>query len=90
MITDSCNKRQKALDVAHEKFSKYVRGVENYVTPDGKAKVTLPSGYSNVWTNGNGEYILTNNSLFNPNQQFSGTWLQAKKASQVRDSESPP
>jgi hypothetical protein len=79
-ISDSYWNRQKSLDVCHQKFSDYIRGVTNYVLPGGQTKVALPSGYSNVWVNGLGEYVLSNSSSFNPNQHFSGNWQKATQA----------
>jgi hypothetical protein len=79
-ISDSYWARQKALDQSHQKFSDYICGVNHYVLPDGQTKVTLPSGYSNVWVNGLGEYVLTNSALYNPNQQLSGNWQKVKEA----------
>ncbi|MEC4676831.1 MAG: hypothetical protein VST72_07945, partial [Nitrospirota bacterium] len=37
-----------------------------YATPSGET-VKLPSFYSNVYTDGNGRYILNNDSLYEPN-----------------------
>lgn len=67
IITDGYNERQAIQDKTHEKFINTIREVENYTTPDGESTVQLPSYYEHVYTNGNGEYILTNDALYNPN-----------------------
>lgn len=67
MITDGYNQRQAIQDKAHEKFINAIREVDNYTTPGSGTAVQLPSHYSHVYSNGNGEYILTNDSLYNPN-----------------------
>src|SRR6185369_157244 len=77
-ISDSYWARQKSLDHSHLQFSNYIRGVDQYVLPGGKSYVTLPSGYSHVWVSDRGEYTLSNNALFNPNQKIGGTWTEVK------------
>jgi hypothetical protein len=69
-------------DKMHLQFSNLIRGVDQYVLPGGKSTVTLPSGYSHVWVSNLGEYTLSNNANFNPNQQqqFKGSWTLVKTA----------
>lgn len=66
IITDGYNERQAIQDKTHEKFINTIREVENYTTPGGE-QVQLPNHYSHVYTNNNGEYLLTNDALYNPN-----------------------
>lgn len=80
MISSSYWNRQKSLDRIHSNFSQYIRGVNTYVSPSSSYPVELPSGYNHAWVNGLGEYILSNDSFFNPNQTSSGKWTQMKKA----------
>ena len=44
-----------------------IRGTEDYAAPGSNEYVQLPNNYDHVYTNGNGEYLLTNDSLYNPN-----------------------
>ena len=67
MITDGYNKRQAITDKTHERFINTIREVDNYTTPGSETTVQLPSHYEHVYSNGNGEYLLTNDALYNPN-----------------------
>lgn len=65
-MLDSYNKRQAVYDRLSDDFSRHIRGVEEYHDPLQGKSVELPAGYTNVWANGNGEYILTEDPNFNP------------------------
>ncbi len=60
--------RQASNDRMNEQFNDYIQDVGPYQDLDG-SKIKLPSLYSNVYSNGNGEYILTNEPTFDPNDQ---------------------
>jgi hypothetical protein len=79
-INDSYWARQKVQDQMHLQFSNIIRGVDQYALPDGKSTVTLPSSHSHAWVNGAGEYVLSNNASYNPNQLLNGTWTELKVA----------
>jgi hypothetical protein len=79
-ISDSYWARQKVQDKMHQQFSNIINGVDQYALPDGKSTVTLPSGYNHAWVNGAGEYVLSNNGNYNPNQRLNGTWTEVKTA----------
>jgi hypothetical protein len=53
-------------------FGQYLRGVDNWTDADGN-KIELTSGYSNAWSKGDGSYLLSNNSAFDPNVELGGT-----------------
>jgi hypothetical protein len=73
-IMDSYWQNQRVKDRIHENFSDYMRGVEPYKLPEG-GMVKLPSGYSNAWVNGRGEYIVSSKPLFDPNTaHLPGNW----------------
>jgi hypothetical protein len=78
MIRSDRESRWAAESKASKKFSDYILGVEGYT--DGKSLYTVPSGYSNVWSDGNGTVILSNESGYDPNQTESGTWKTLKQA----------
>lgn len=65
-MMDSYNQRQAVYDRLSDEFSRHIRGVEEYYDPLQGGSIELPAGYSNVWANGNGEYILTEDPNFNP------------------------
>jgi hypothetical protein len=67
MIVDGYNARSESQDRTHASFIKAIREVEDYTVPGSDTKVQLPHYYDHVYTNGNGDYILTNDSNFNPN-----------------------
>jgi hypothetical protein len=71
--------RQAAQDRVNEKFSRYIRGVESYQSPFEGRRVELPSGYSHVWANRSGEYILSNSANYNPNVGSTLQWQEMKK-----------
>ena len=54
-------------DATHAKVINSIHGTEDYVVPGGTASVQLPNDYQRVYTNGNGEYLLTNDVLYDPN-----------------------
>ena len=70
--------RQRAYDRMSENFSDYVRGVDRYTDADGNI-VKLPSGYRNAWTNGLGEYIVSESEDYNPNIGSNQNWQPLKK-----------
>ncbi|MEM8712157.1 MAG: hypothetical protein AAGG01_14500 [Planctomycetota bacterium] len=60
---------------SQERFVNSIREVDIYTTPGSDTEVELPSGYDHVYVNKNDEYILTNDSLFNPNVDLGvGDW----------------
>ena len=71
--------RQTAQDRSNLQFSNYLRGVDQYVAPGESSAVTLPSGYNQVWGNGLGQYVLSNDP--NVRQRLNGTnWQQLQVA----------
>jgi hypothetical protein len=53
--------------------------VESYQNPFEGRSVELPSGYSHVWANRSGEYILSNSANYNPNVDSNIQWQEMKK-----------
>ncbi|MCD8533996.1 MAG: hypothetical protein LR011_04060 [Verrucomicrobia bacterium] len=58
--------RNESMDRIHAKTIDAIHEQTPYTTPSGET-VKLPSFYDNVYTDGNGRYILNNNSLYEPN-----------------------
>ena len=73
-IRQSYEQRQAAMDRAAARFDRYIRGVEQYRSPFEDRPVELPSGYRNVWANASGEYILSDNPIFNANVGGTNQW----------------
>lgn len=63
-----------AVDRAMDQWSQAIRGTQKYNSPHENYPVELPGGYKYAWTSGNGQYILTNNALFNPNEGSTQKW----------------
>ncbi len=65
--------QQASNDRLHESFNDYIRDVDDFQDVDGSS-VKLPSLYSYVYSNGQGEYVLTNEPTFDPNDGASERW----------------
>ena len=66
--------RQEVYDRLSTDWSREIRGVDAYFDPHRQEVVELPSGYGNAWANNLGEYILTEDPNFNPNQVSNLHW----------------
>ena len=74
MMMDAYNQRQQTLDRLSDQFSQAIRGVDEYYDTAEGHGVELPSGYEHAWSNGIGEYILTNDHNFDPNLESTMNW----------------
>jgi len=68
--------QQHAQDVQHQQFSQYIRDVETYRDPNSGERVELSNQYGHAWSNGAGEYILSESPNFNPNAHLNGSWTE--------------
>ena len=59
-------------------FSRYIRGVERYRDPSGR-EVDLSAGYTYVWGNGMGEYIMSDDPFYDPARTSSQRWTRLEK-----------
>lgn len=75
MISQSYWERQATYDHISERWSQAMRGVDAYQDVSG-AQVELPTGYQQAWGNALGEYILSNDPFFDPNQVTNQNWTQ--------------
>ncbi len=66
IIMNGWKERNAARDASHERFIDSIHEVTPYQTPAGQT-VKLPSFYDHVYTDGNGRYLLNNDSLYDPN-----------------------
>lgn len=67
-ITNETFERQQVVqDRLSREWSETIRGVDSYQDPFLEDSIELPSGFDDVWASANGEYILSNNALFDPN-----------------------
>jgi hypothetical protein len=79
MMMKTYEDRQASQDRINKNWSQYMRGVDEYHDPIAGRPVELPSGYNNAWVNRNGEYIVTDSTLFNPNVEVGGSWQKLEK-----------
>jgi hypothetical protein len=74
MIDQGYSARQAITDRSAERHIQALRGVQTYVDPNTQTRVELVSGYQNAWTNGLGDYLLSDSAGFNPARELEGTW----------------
>jgi hypothetical protein len=78
-IMDGYFERSAAYDRMGERYSEAIRGVDSYVDPTSDYSPQLPGGYDHAWTNGLGEYIVSNDHLFDPNLNSTMNWQQMER-----------
>lgn len=76
--------RGAVYDKAAENFSDYMLNINRYYDPFEQRTVELPSGYNHAWVNNNGEYILTDNPNFNPNEGSNLHWEPMQMAGRTQ------
>jgi hypothetical protein len=74
IIMSGYETRSAAFDRASQGWSEAMRGVDSYVDPIGGRSVELPGGFEHAWTNGLGEYVLTDSAFLQPGQFAPGNW----------------
>lgn len=67
---ESWEYRQESIDRVAREFSESIRDVETYHDPQTGYDVELPHEYEYAFSNGLGDYIITNDPLYNPNQDL--------------------
>ncbi len=67
IITEGYEQRQASMDRSHRQTINAIREVDDFTTPGSNTTVQLPYHYNHIYTNGNNEYILTDDALYNPN-----------------------
>ncbi len=78
-LTESWQARQQAEERAGREFSEYIRGTENYSDPNSGHSVELPGGYDHAWSNALGEYVLSNDTGFDPNRNSNADWMAIER-----------
>jgi hypothetical protein len=79
MVMSGYESRSASYDRMSDNWSEAMRGVDSYVTSGGGAGVELPGGYEHAWTNGLGEYVVTDSSFLNPNDYAPGSWERMQR-----------
>lgn len=70
-IMNSYEQRGAAQDRSQRGFVNYIHDQQDYADPSVNGNVTLPSSYDRVFSNGKGEYVLTNDVSFEPGADWS-------------------
>jgi hypothetical protein len=78
-IMDGYYARSAAYDRMGDMASEAIRGVDSYVDPTSDFSPELPAGYDHAWSNGLGEYIVSNDHLFDPSQGSTMNWQQMER-----------
>lgn len=71
--------RGDVYDKVSQKFSDNTLGIDRYINPHEEKEVELPSGYNHAWCNNNGEYIMSDDPNFNPNEGSNLHWESMKR-----------
>jgi len=78
-IQQTYQQNQAVQDRMAEQFGQTIRGVETYVDPRSNERVELVGGYVGAWTNGKGEYILSDSPNFNPATELHEDWREMRR-----------
>ncbi|MBA2683349.1 MAG: hypothetical protein H0U66_02515 [Gemmatimonadaceae bacterium] len=79
IITQQYQETQRVQDRLADSFSQSQRGVEHFVDPSSRERVELSAGYRQAWSNGNGEYILSDDVNFDPSVSLHENWTQLNR-----------
>ncbi len=74
MIHRGYVERQVSRDRTFDKQIQALRNVESWFDPATETRVELSAGYRNAWSNGLGDYILSDAPGFNPESVLGGRW----------------
>ena len=74
IIREGYENRQRSEDRNAERWSDAMRGVQNFRNPATGEDVKLSNEYAHAWVSGNGEYVMSNSSGFDPGQVLQGNW----------------
>ncbi|MBN2590611.1 MAG: hypothetical protein JXA96_12175 [Sedimentisphaerales bacterium] len=79
-LMDGYMARSAAQDRMHDNWTEAYRGVQSYNDPSSDYTPQLPGGYDHAWGNSLGEYIVSNDSSFNPNLYSNNNWQELQRA----------
>jgi hypothetical protein len=66
--------QRQSQDRIQEQFGQTLRGVETYTDPRTNERVELSAGWKNAWSNGKGEYIVSDSPSFDPAAELREDW----------------
>jgi len=73
------DRQQQAYDAVATSISQAIRGVDAYEDPGQGAQVELPGGYDYAWSNGLGDYYVSDDPAFDPNRYSTANWDKMRK-----------
>lgn len=76
--------RIKSMDTRNEAFREVLGGVQNYKDPFQSQPVYLPAGYKEYWANSKGEYVLSEQTGYNPNVGSTTEWRKIERIDPMR------
>jgi hypothetical protein len=74
------NNAQRATSIGARQADQGIRDVETYRDPTTGRKVELSNQYGRAWSNGNNQYILSDDPNFEPNGNVNGNWTALEHA----------
>ena len=80
MFEDAYRQVNQSQDRISRSYGEYIRGVETYRNPYEDRQIQLPSGYDGVWVNRSVEYLLSNQSGFNPKKGSNTGWQRMQRS----------
>ena len=84
IYSQAWQQQQRVQSGLAQQYSQYIRGVETYVDRISGERVELASGHGQAWSNGRGEYILSNDANFNPSIAFRERWEEMPRLERTR------
>ena len=79
IITRAYAAQQETQARVANAYSESVRGVETYYDPHTRESVQLTGGYRQAWSNGRGEYILSDDPNFDPSVALRENWTAMQR-----------
>ena len=79
MILDSYDQRQRTIEHIYHQVAQPDRYMDIYREREAGATVELPTGYRAAWSNGSGEYIVTDEPYYDPNGFFNQSWTKLRR-----------
>lgn len=76
-VQEVIRERQESADRIHSMRMDSLMGIDRYESSAGN--LALPSGYNHTWERRNGDIVMTDNPLFDPNNQNPGEWNKIPK-----------
>ena len=70
--------RQESADRIARMREDSILGIDRYQSSEGR--VGLPSGYKHAWERKNGDIVMTDSPVFNPNETNPGEWNEIPKS----------